>query len=200
MKREDFNNMFSPDLYETIRSTAAELHKDVNQTYGDKPYVYHLDMVAEFAMHFGHLVCESETDIAKIIFGSYFHDVIEDTRNTYNDVLKIAKRFFTYQEDALHATEIVYALTNEKGRNRAERENDKYFEGLRAVKFAPFVKMCDRLANINYSKNEGEARMFKCYRKESQDFLRRILYRNPENEIPQEMLDFMQESLNDNKA
>jgi len=200
MTREDFNFMFDAELYSEIRKTAAFLHESVNQMYGDNPYVYHLDNVAEFAVKFGHLVCESKTDIAKIIFGAYFHDVIEDTRQTYNDVFKLAKKIFTYDDDAKHAAEIVYALTNEKGRNRAERENDKYFEGLRAVKFASYVKMCDRLANINYSKTEGEERMFKCYKKESPDFLRRILYRTPENEIPQEMLDFMQELLNDNKA
>ena len=63
------------------------------------------------------------------------------------------------------ATEIVYALTNEKGRNRHERANEKYYAGIRDTMYAPLVKACDRLANYNYAK-ETHSRMVSCYEKE----------------------------------
>lgn len=48
--------------------------------------------------------------------------------------------------------DIVYAVTNEKGKNRSERANEKYYQGIRENKLAVIVKICDRLANALYSK------------------------------------------------
>ena len=65
--------------------------------------------------------------------------------------------------------EIVYALTNEKGRTRKERANAKYYEGIRATPYATLVKVCDRIANVTNSRNKG-SRMLDVYRKEYSDF------------------------------
>lgn len=86
----------------------------------------HLSSVAHYVEVYGHNVCENENDILPLIFGAYFHDSIEDARLTYNDVKAIANKYMT-SEQSHYATEIVYALTNEKGRNRAERANEKYY-------------------------------------------------------------------------
>lgn len=64
--------------------------------------------------------------------------------------------------------ELVYAVTNEKGRNRAERANDKYYEGIRNTEHATFVKLCDRIANIEYG---GKSDM---YAKENINFKRKL--------------------------
>ena len=134
-----------------IRQTAHDLHQSVNQTYGDSlPYGYHLDMVAQGIHDYGHLVCACEADVLPLFFGGYYHDSIEDARLTYNDVMNEARKWLT-EEQALMATEIVYALTNDKGRTRAERAGEKYYKGIRETPYAPFVKLCDRLANITYS-------------------------------------------------
>ena len=78
-----------------------------------------------------------------------------------------------YLEDQV--PEIVYALTNEKGRNRGERANDLYYQGIRQTKFASFIKMCDRLANIQYTMMFVFAnRMLDVYRKEYPEFIRSI--------------------------
>lgn len=91
---------------------------------------------------------------------AFLHDTIEDARMTYNDVVKFLKEFkgggFVLPEGVRQhledqVPEIVYALTNEKGRNRGERANDLYYQGIRQTKFASFIKMCDRLANIQYT-------------------------------------------------
>ena len=98
-----------------IRAAAHELHDSVNQIYGDGlPYGFHLDMVVEAVEEFGHLVCVSEDDMIPLFFGAFFHDTIEDTLQSYNDVMRRARKWMT-EEQALMATEIVYALTNDKG-------------------------------------------------------------------------------------
>ena len=159
---------------ENIRRSAHALHQSVNQTYGDDlPYGYHLDMVVSGIRDFGHLVCACEADVLPMFFGGYYHDSIEDARLTYNDVLGVARGFMT-EEQALAATEIVYALTNDKGRTRAERAGERYYRGIRETAYAPFVKLCDRLANITYScsaADAGNSRMKEVYKQEMAHFL-----------------------------
>ena len=89
------------------------------------------------------------------------HDLIEDTRTSYNDV---------NSKLGVHVADIVYAVSNEKGKNRKERANDKYYEGIRETLGAVFVKLCDRIANVQYSKMT-KSRMFEMYKKENIDFM-----------------------------
>ena len=139
------------DLIKEIRQAAWDLHASVNQTYdGNRPYGVHLDMVANAVMEYAHLVCDDEHDLPAIIFGAYYHDSMEDARLTYNDVKRTALRWMD-EEQAYVAAEIVYALTNDKGRTRAERAGERYYQGIRETPYAPFVKLADRLANIAYS-------------------------------------------------
>ncbi|MCI6308754.1 MAG: hypothetical protein MR615_00245 [Prevotella sp.] len=163
------------DIISTIRERACALHASVNQIYGDKlPYGYHLCQVADAAMKYGHHVTAVEEDILPIVFGAYFHDSIEDARLTYNDLLKIASGMLS-RSQALMATESAYALTNEKGRNRAERANERYYSGIRSTPYAPFVKLCDRYANISYSCNgKNDTRMRMIYQKEWNHFIEAI--------------------------
>ena len=134
-----------------IRQSAWTLHERVGQTYDDtRPYGFHLSMVADAAMQYGAPVVADASDVVPLLFGAYYHDSIEDARLTYNDVRRLASSFMT-EPQALMATEIVYALTNEKGRTRAERANDRYYAGIRTTPYAPLVKLCDRFANMSYS-------------------------------------------------
>ena len=157
-----------------IRNDAHALHASVNHAYDRiRPYGFHLDMVVNWVRKYIEEVCVSEQDILPIYFAAFYHDSIEDARLSYNDVMKIAKGLMD-EEQAYLATEIVYALTNEKGRNRAERANEKYFAGIREIPYAPFVKLADRLANTSYAFSKGTAdslRMSKVYREELPGFL-----------------------------
>ncbi|MCI6251156.1 MAG: hypothetical protein MR641_08070, partial [Bacteroidales bacterium] len=122
-----------------IRDAAFALHASVGQTYsGQLPYSYHLGMVADAAMKYGAEVVTDEQDILPVVFGAYYHDSIEDARLTYNDVTKVAKQFMN-ESQAIMAAEVVYALTNDKGRTRAERAGEHYYAGIRATPYAPFV-------------------------------------------------------------
>ena len=180
MERESFEALCisHQESLEQIRLAAHRLHESVNQFYdGDKPYGYHLDMVAKEVYAYGHLVLVGEADLLPLFMGAWFHDSIEDARVSYNDVKKIALKLGLTEEQAFCASEIVYALTNEKGRNRKERAGKRYYEGIRNTPYAPFVKMCDRMANIRYScgcYNAGNLRMAKVYEDEMPYFTRAI--------------------------
>jgi (p)ppGpp synthase/HD superfamily hydrolase len=195
MTREEYEALMAKyaQQIEHIRKMAHALHQSVNQTYGDElPYGYHLDMVVNGIRDFGHLVLAKEEDLIPLFFGGYFHDSIEDARLTYNDVLKEARSLMT-EEQALMATEIAYALTNDKGRTRAERAGEKYYKGIRETPYAPFVKLCDRLANITYScsgVNADNLHMKEVYKGEVPHFLASI---NPHSDdqrllVPQEVV------------
>ncbi len=186
MTKEDFQaflNKYS-DQIDHFRQMAHDLHQSVNQTYaGSLPYGFHLDMVVEGVRNYGYLVCVREEDVLPLFFGAYYHDSIEDARLTYNDVMRLARNEMTI-EQAMMATEIVYALTNDKGRTRAERAGEKYYKGIRETPYAPFVKLCDRLANITYScTGEGNkgTRMKEVYKGEMPHFLPAI---NPHSDDP----------------
>ena len=157
-----------------IRNDAHALHASVNHAYDRiRPYGFHLDMVVNWVRKYIEEVCVSEQDVLPIYFAAFYHDSIEDARLSYNDVMRIAKELMD-EEQAYLATEIVYALTNEKGRNRAERANEKYYAGIREIPYAPFVKLADRLANTSYAFSKGTAdslRMSKVYREELPGFL-----------------------------
>lgn len=188
---------------EQIRLAAHELHQSVNQNYGDDlPYGFHLDMVVEGVICYGHLVCVCEEDVVPLFFGAYYHDSIEDARQTYNDVLRTAKKWMT-EEQALMAAEIVYALTNDKGRTRGERAGEKYYNGIRVTPYAPFVKLCDRLANVTYtcSIDSGRkgSRMREVYKGEMGKFLPAIISDSddPRRQVPFEAITALAEILID---
>ena len=165
------------ETIEAIKQSAHQLHDHVNQTY-DKthPYGFHLDMVVDSVYQYGHEVCAEEKDVLPLFFGAYYHDSIEDARQTYNDVKATARQYMD-EDQALMAAEIAYALTNDKGRTRAERAGEKYYQGIRETPYAPFVKLADRLANISYSFthcNDANAHMKDVYRNELPHFLEAI--------------------------
>lgn len=181
MNKQEFDRLAeaSGKVLEEIRTQAHELHASVNQHYDCvHPYGFHLDGVARWVREYGHEVCRQAADVLPLFFGAYYHDSIEDARLTYNDVMKRARAVPGMDEEqARTATEIVYALTNEKGRNRAERAGEKYYQGIRETPFAPFVKLADRLANVSYScshGNESNRHMKEVYRQELPHFLEAI--------------------------
>ena len=181
------------EVIDQIRESAHALHEHVNQRY-DKihPYGFHLDMVADGVRKYGYAVCDNEADVVPFLFAAFYHDSIEDARQTYNDVMRTAKRWMD-EDQARQATEMVYALTNEKGRTRAERANDKYYQGIRETPYAPMLKLADRLANISYScsnTNESNAHMKQVYQTELPHFLTEIRSQRADKRfsLPEEMI------------
>lgn len=143
-----------------------EQHRKTNHFYDAYlPYEFHLRMVVQVATDCSDILVEEEK-LAKqeIILACYAHDLIEDTRVSYNDIK---------EQLGTTVADIVYAVSNEKGKNRKERANDKYYEGIRNTIGATFVKLCDRIANVQYSKLT-KSRMFEMYKKENKEFVYQI--------------------------
>lgn len=139
---------------------ARSAHKGTNHLYDGKPYdEAHLTPVVGVFHRFKHLIPEGDHEIVE--GGCWTHDTIEDARKTFNDV-KVAC--------GERVAEIAYALTNEKGRNRKERANAKYYQGIRNTQYATFVKFCDRIANIEHGLSSG-GHMVDGYRKEHSHFM-----------------------------
>lgn len=140
---------------------AIELHSGTNHRYGNnEPYVVHLRMVVNMVILYykASLIPNKHLDL--LISAAWLHDVIEDCRVSYNDVK---------QKVGSDVADLVYALTNLRGKNRAERAGDEYYKGIRDIKYASFLKACDRLANYSYS-IQTKSRMTKMYEKEMKHF------------------------------
>ena len=145
------------------RLWSSDLHAKTNHLYNGDPYIVHLAMVVDVAYKYLYLVEAKDHDI--VLAACWAHDTIEDCRVTYNDVKESLGE---------EIAEIVYALTNEKGKNRKERANGKYYAGIAASPLATFVKVCDRIANFEYSIANG-TRMAEMYAKENREFVGRLL-------------------------
>jgi len=161
-------------------------HRNTNHKYdGYLPYEFHLKMVKNIGNQFFYLLpkmmftetipsdreyYESKTPIVVdrtkdvLELACYGHDLIEDTRVSYNDVKS------KLREDAAN---IIYSLTNEKGKNRAERASDKYYQGIKEVPGAVFIKLCDRVANVEYSRISGSSKLY-MYKLENEEFLSKL--------------------------
>ena len=139
-----------------------------NQKYGDNlPYSFHLNCVVSQGNKFEYLLGDKEWD--EIVYPALLsHDTLEgDARMTYNDLLFQLKRC-SYTNPVLIA-EIVYCVSDNKGRTRAERKNEKYYKELSENKLAVFVKLADISANTLFSKLTGSS-MYAKYKSEFTHF------------------------------
>jgi len=132
---------------------AQNAHK--SQKYGDRPYIYHLIDTAATARTIG-----ADEDV---IAACCLHDVLEDTPLSYNDVKK---------EFGERIADIVYAVTDELGKNRKERK-ERTFGKIRANPDAILVKLCDRIANMRNAKYQNQ-RMYTMYLDEYESFLKEL--------------------------
>lgn len=148
---------------------AIEAHQSTNHLYDKNPYSVHLAIVVSYAQKYIHLLPQNQQE--DVISACWLHDTIEDCRLTYNDLV---------QETNTNVAEIVFAVTNEKGKSRKERANAKYYEGIRNTAGAVFVKLCDRLANVKYSKDTN-SRMLEVYKNEYSEFIKALFPDNTDN-------------------
>ena len=155
---KNFKFANNPKLVE-VYNYAKACHEGTNQTYDDKPYFdTHILMVFHYALKYIHLVPEKWQ--LTILFAALCHDLIEDCRVTYNDLVTLIGK---------EAAEIVFACTNNRGRTREERANAEYYTVINKTPGAEYVKVCDRLANASSSRDAGHD-MLKKYKKEQPHF------------------------------
>lgn len=152
------------DLVKTAQEYAVKCHAATNHRYDGKlQYSHHLNMVFEYGCKYAHLPLP--LDLEPALAACWTHDIIEDTRNSYNDVKSHLNE---------KVAEITRACTNySRGRTRAERMPDFVYQDIRGTINADFVKCCDRLANIKYSK-EHQSRMLSVYQREHEHFKKQL--------------------------
>lgn len=129
----------------SARDFAVEWHGD--RPYGEEKYVVHLDRVAAILRKLGAPEWH--------IIAAYLHDVLEDT---YCPIELIEQRF------GYDVRRWVFAVTGE-GKNRKERRQS-ILAKLAIEPDAALLKLCDRLANVEYSVEKGDVKKLAMYRKE----------------------------------
>ncbi len=139
---------------EKARLFAIKAH--ANQKYGDLPYEYHLSKVAEKLAE----NAEGDTLGEAVLVAGWLHDVIEDTPITFDNL---------FREFGRHVARIVFACSDEPGKNRRERHERTYPKLKAAGREAIAVKLADRIANVEHSLKHNHS-MFKMYKKEYPEF------------------------------
>jgi len=153
-----------------------------NQKYADSlPYSFHIQCVEAQGEKFLHLVkqhivrakyqgCEFNgvTIELVVLLSLSAHDLQEDGRMTYNDIKDLASELGNSIAGEMVA-DIVYCVTDLKGKTRKERKSDKYYQELKSNKLAVFVKLADISANTLFSKLTGSS-MYDKYKSEFKHF------------------------------
>lgn len=161
------------EVVSSILTKAGKAHMDVNQNYGNEPYLAHLSPVTYCVANLLSRMPIPDDTFDGIVFGAAYHDAIEDARMTYNDVVNAGRELGLSYDSATIGAEIAYALTNEKGRTREERANEKYYNGIRTTYAASLVKVCDRICNMIHSSKTGHS-MSEKYAREAEHFTKSI--------------------------
>ena len=137
-----------------------------DQTYGDeKPYAFHLDMVAHVLGHYGYK--------GEMVQAAYLHDTLEDTNLERED---IAAAFGDRVADLVESVTGV-------GETRKER-NENVYRRLAKYPQGRMLKAADRIANVHCTLKDGFRRdLFEMYQKESDDFLKNVLDQVPDRVV-----------------
>jgi (p)ppGpp synthase/HD superfamily hydrolase len=145
--------------------------KHGGQLYGGVPYTHHLAAVEAVLRRFEEDV---KNGVAKdlvyitpvadrydaLLVATWLHDVVEDTPTKLKEIAEMFGHI---------VSELVGAVTNEKGENRKVRAALTYPK-IRSFPGAVALKLADRIANV-----ENGGKLVDMYRKEYEDF-RRALY------------------------
>lgn len=187
------------DVLELFKTWTIQSHKSANSLYFKYlPYRLHLDIVSNVCDDFTDstitkYLAKQDVTFQQLQMACYGHDILEEVPSvTYNDLVKELKTMAIHQdvrnypeqwpdvkpkvfdEKFVHnIAEMIYAVTNEKGRNRDERANASYFEGIRNTSGATFVKLADRIGNCQFGKLM-KGSMFEKYQKEFEKYYKEL--------------------------
>lgn len=143
--------------YENAKMLAIRMHG--LQTYDKFPYHKHLQDVEDVLVKFDF------DKYSPIVCAAWLHDILEDCPISYSDI---------QNEFGYHIAEIVYHVTDELGRNRKEKK-EKTYPKVRENTEARIVKIADRIANVEFSKEHSKDK-FEMYKKEHREFRENIYF------------------------
>jgi len=138
--------MNSPKI-ENAKMIAEILH--CNQKYDNEDYIFHLKNVYMVLIEFGF---ENED----LLCAAWLHDSVEDTQMK----LSLIEKYFGHEVSSL-----VYAVTNEVGKNRKER-NLKTYQKIQNNFRATSLKLADRIANVRQCITKNNTNLYEMYKKE----------------------------------
>jgi len=129
---------------------AAKQHQRVGQQYQHHPYSFHLQQVVNVLQAAQNLTGSEISEV--IVQAAICHDVLEDTGLTYNDLSRVV---------GVVVADVVYDVTNELGKNRADRA-ERTYPKIAANPAAIVVKLADRIANTEFSR-DSDSSMWRKY-------------------------------------
>lgn len=133
------------------------------QKYGDiYPYSFHLNRVEAVALRFGF-----RSRIVRIACQG--HDLGEDAGATRETLL--AAGF------PVRSVSIIMCVTDEPGETRKERKLLTYPK-IKSDRLAILVKLCDRIANVEFALSQPQGGKSRMYRNEHAEFERQLRDRN----------------------
>lgn len=134
------------DIIKDAALYAKEIH--LGQTYVDKEYFYHLQKTFEVAEKF---------DLAEDVkVACYLHDALEDTEVGFEEI------HYWFGWYVAHLVELV---TDEEGSNRKERKLKTYSK-IKLLHESIMLKLCDRIANVEFCLDYNDINKLNMYRKE----------------------------------
>ena len=125
--------------FQIIKSWAIEKHRQSGCLYSGYDYDLHINSVVNVGRKYLHLIDEEAR--FDTLAAAACHDLIEDCRVNWNELAA---------KTSPRPADIVYAVTDELGRNRTERA-EKTHPKIAALKEATFVKLDDRISNMKFS-------------------------------------------------
>ncbi|NIT79573.1 MAG: HD domain-containing protein [Anaerolineae bacterium] len=125
----------------------------LGQKHGDRPYYTHPRHVAKVIQEWALPECEFDTTL--LMCAAWLHDVIEDTPATYQDLLQLFGR---------EVAELVWAVTDELGRNRKERK-EKTYPKIFATADSTLLKLADLYSNVTGAV-QNNTKQLQMYQKE----------------------------------
>lgn len=134
-----------------IAKFAEKCYNDANCKYDGKSYMIHIYLVSDYFV-INERVFKNIEDAQNVSDAIFTHDLIEDAKQTYNNILDVCGK---------DVADITLAVTDVPAENRLMRHlltMPKTVKDYRAI----ILKMCDMCANAHYSKDSGSS-MFKKY-------------------------------------
>ena len=161
------------DLVFKALNYGEKVHNDAGCTYGDNDegYVVHLNDVRNWMLKFPSVLKLSD-DYDNTMAAAFTHDVIEDTQQTYNDVMEATNK---------DVADITMAITDVPAENRMLRfllTAPKIIKDYRAL----VLKVCDIGANSSYGLSKKNS-MYRKYKKEWAGY-KRYIFVNASRQYP----------------
>lgn len=141
---------------------ATIAHK--GQTWGEFPYIEHCRRVYDVIINYSDACPIIKENIDILGPAAFLHDVLEDTTVTREQLASV------FRSDVV---DLVFAVTDEPGKNRKERKALTYFKIIQYGPTAVALKLADRLVNVKDSFQNNES-LFQMYQKEHETFWARL--------------------------